>query len=179
VEIICGNKTQGIDEMIKNILKVLLLAGSALLVFSGCSTTAKVIPGGMYESNTGIVTKPSKYSVVETMDKMEASAKAVGAHIFSRVDWQELSKKVNVEIRPNQLLIFGRGKGGPYIIKEAPLAALDIPFKAVAWEDSSGKVWLSYTNGTFIEQRYAIAGAASAAKDIDATIEKITAEALK
>ena len=135
--------------------------------------------GGALGSNGGIVTKPSKYSVRETMDRMEAAAKSVGASIFSRIDWQELSKKVDVQIPPNQLLIFGRGKGGPYIIKEAPLAALDIPFKAVAWEDSKGKVWLSYTNGSYINQRYAISGATAAAKDIDATIEKITAEALK
>lgn len=160
-------------------LKALFIAGIALLLLAGCTTTPKVTQGGAFDTNTGIVTKPSKYSVNETMDRMEASAKSVGAHIFSRVDWQELSKKVNVEIRPNQLLIFGRGKGGPYIIKEAPLAALDIPFKAVAWEDASGKVWLSYTNGTYIDQRYAIGGAAASAKDIDATIEKITTEALK
>jgi uncharacterized protein (DUF302 family) len=172
-------KFKGMIKMLGKIFKILLIAGSALLLFSGCATPAKVTQGGMYESNTGVVTKPSKYSVVETMDKMEASAKAVGAHIFSRVDWQELSKKVNVDIPPNQLLIFGRGKGGPYIIKEAALAALDIPFKAVAWEDSAGKVWLSYTNGTYIKQRYAIDGAATAANDIDATIEKITSEALK
>jgi len=161
--------------------KSLLLFIGALTIqlLAGCATTSTVTPGGVFESNTGIVTKPSNYPVKETMDKMEASAKAVGAHIFSRVDWQEMSKKVNVEIRPNELLIFGRGKGGPYIIKEAPLAALDIPFKAVAWEDANGKVWLSYTNGTYISQRYAIGGAAAAAKDIDATIEKITTEALK
>jgi len=163
-------------------LKSLLVAGAVLLLATGCSSTPKapkVTQGGVFETNTGIVTKPSKYSVSETMDRTEASAKAVGAHIFSRVDWQELSKKVNVEIPPNQLLIFGRGKGGPYIIKEAPLAALDIPFKAVAWQDAEGKVWLSYTNGTFINQRYAIGTAAASAKDIDATIEKITDEALK
>ncbi|MDP1683073.1 MAG: DUF302 domain-containing protein [Burkholderiales bacterium] len=160
-------------------LKALFIAGITLLLLAGCTTTPKVTQGGAFDTNTGIVTKPSKYSVNETMDRMEASAKSVGAHIFSRVDWQELSKKVNVEIRPNQLLIFGRGKGGPYIIKEAPLAALDIPFKAVAWEDSMGKVWLSYTNRTYIDQRYAIGAAAASAKDIDATIEKITAEALK
>ena len=160
-------------------LKTLLIAGATLLLLGGCATTTTVNQGGAFDSNTGIITKPSKYSVIETMDRMEASAKAVGAHIFNRVDWQELSKKVNVTIPPNQLLIFGRGKGGPFIIKEAPLAALDIPFKAVAWEDPSGKVWLSYTNGTYLDQRYAISGAATAAKDIDVTIEKITSEALK
>lgn len=156
-------------------MKTLLVATTTLLL-GGCATVG---PGGMYDSNTGTVTKSSKYSVNETMDKMEASAKGVGAHIFSRVDWQALSKKVDVTIRPNQLLIFGRGKGGPYIIKEAPLAALDIPFKAVAWEDNEGKVWLTYTNGTFISQRFAIGAAEASARDIDATIEKITNEALK
>ncbi len=99
--------------------------------------------------------------------------------VCARVSVPGGKAKVDVQISPNQLLIFGRGKGGPYIIKEAPLAALDIPFKAVAWEDSKGKVWLSYTNGTCINHRYAIGGATAAAKDIDATTEKIAAEALK
>lgn len=160
-------------------MKAMLIGVTAVLLLAGCATTAKVTPGGAFDTNGGIVTKASKYPVSETMDRMEAAAKAVGAHIFSRVDWQALSKKVNVQIPPNQLLIFGRGKGGPFIIKDAPLAALDIPFKAVAWEDSKGKVWLSYTNGTYINQRYALSSAASSVEDIDATIEKITAEALK
>lgn len=160
-------------------MKAMLIGVTAVLLLAGCATTAKVTPGGAFDTNSGIVTKPSKYPVSETMDRMEAAAKAVGAHIFSRVDWQELSKKVNVQMPPNQLLIFGRGKGGPFIIKDAPLAALDIPFKAVAWEDSKGKVWLSYTNGTYINQRYALSSAAASVKDIDETIEKITAEALK
>lgn len=160
-------------------MKALLIGVTAVLMLAGCATTAKVTPGGAFDTNSGIVTKPSKYPVSETMDRMEAAAKAVGAHIFSRVDWQELSKKVNVQMPPNQLLIFGRGKGGPYIIKDAPLASLDIPFKAVAWEDSKGKVWLSYTNGTYINQRYALSSAAASVKDIDEVIEKITAEALK
>ncbi len=160
-------------------MKAMLIGVTAVLLLAGCATTAKVTPGGVFDTNSGIVTKPSKYPVSETMDRREAAAKAVGAHIFSRVDWQELSKKVDVQIPPNQLLIFGRGKGGPYIIKDAPLASLDIPFKAVAWEDSKGKVWLSYTNGTYINQRYALTSAAASVKDIDETIEKITGEALK
>ena len=134
---------------------------------------------GLLDKNAGIVTKPSKYSVTETIDRVEAAAKGVGANIFNRIDYQEMSKKVKVDIRPNQLLIFGRGAGGPYIIKEAPLAGIDIPFKTLAWEDSQGKVWLSYTNGSYIDRRYAVKGAASYVKNIDETIEKIVSEALK
>jgi len=134
---------------------------------------------GLVDKNSGIVTKSSKHSVSETMDRVEAAAKGVGANIFARIDYQEMSKKVKVEIRPNQLLIFARGAGGPYLIKEAPLAGIDIPFKALVWEDSQGKVWLSYTNGSFIDKRYAVKGAASYVKNIDETIEKIVSEALK
>ena len=134
---------------------------------------------GLVDKNAGIVTKPSKYSVKETIDRVEAAAKGVGANIFNRIDYQEMSKKVKVDIRPNQLLIFGRGAGGPYIIKEAPLAGIDIPFKALVWEDSQGKVWVSHTNGSFIDKRYAVKGAASYVKNIDETIEKIVSEALK
>ena len=134
---------------------------------------------GLLDTNAGIVTKASKYSVADSMDRVEAAAKGVGAIIFARIDYQQMSKKVNVDIRPNQLLIFGRGAAGPYIIKEAPLAGIDIPFKALVWEDSQGKVWLSYTNGSFIDQRYAVKGAASYVKTINETIEKIMTEALK
>lgn len=160
-------------------MKLMVIGVTAVLLLAGCATTSKVTQGGAFDTNSGIVTKPSKYPVVETMNRMEAAAKGVGANIFSRVDWQELSKKVNVQIPPNQLLIFGRGAAGPYIIKEAPLAALDIPFKAVAWEDSQGKVWLSYTNGSYIDRRYAVKGAASYVTNVDETIEKIVSEALK
>jgi uncharacterized protein (DUF302 family) len=134
---------------------------------------------GLLDTNAGILTKASKYSVADSMDRVEAAAKSVGASIFARIDYQQMSKKVNVDIRPNQLLIFGRGAGGPYIIKEAPLAGIDLPAKALVWEDSQGKVWVSYTNGSFIDKRYAVKGAASYVKIIDETIEKILTEALK
>jgi uncharacterized protein (DUF302 family) len=113
------------------------------------------------------------------MDRVEAAAKSIGASIFARIDYQQMSKKVNVDIRPNQLLIFGRGAGGPYIIKEAPLAGIDIPFKALVWEDTAGKVWVSYTNGTFLDRRYAVKGAAQYVQNIDQTIEKFISEALQ
>lgn len=134
---------------------------------------------GLLDKDSAVVTQSSKYSVKETIDRVEAAAKGVGANIFNRIDYQEMSKKVNVDIRPNQLIIFGRGAGGPYIIKEAPLAGLDLPFKAIAWEDSQGKVWLSYTNGSYIDKRYAVKGAAKYVANIDDTIAKIMGEALK
>ena len=143
------------------------------------NTSAFGDESGLVDKNAGIVTKLSKYSVKETIDRVEAAARGVGANIFNRIDYQEMSTKVKVDIRPNELIIFGRGAGGPFIIKEAPLAGIDLPFKALAWEDSQGKVWLSYTNGTYIDKRYSVKGAAKFVANIDETIEKIVGEALK
>jgi uncharacterized protein (DUF302 family) len=155
-------------------MNMLLFATAAFVL----SLNAFADESGLLDRNAGIITKPSKYSVSDTMDRVEAAAKSVGANIFARIDYQQMSKKVNVDIRPNQLLIFGRGAGGPYIIKEAPLAGIDVPFKALVWEDSQGKVWVSHTNGSFIDMRYAVKGAASYVKNIDETIERIMNEAL-
>jgi uncharacterized protein (DUF302 family) len=162
-------------EMEATMKKVLGIA--ATLLSLGGTTLAD--ESGLLDKESGFITKPSKYSVQVTIDRVESAAKGVGAFIFNRIDYQDMSKKVKVDIRPNQLIIFGRGAGGPYIIKEAPLAAIDIPFKALAWEDSQGKVWLTYMNGSFIDKRYAVEGAASYVKNIDETIEKIMNEALK
>jgi uncharacterized protein (DUF302 family) len=160
-------------------MRAITIANFAAIALLAASLTAAAQDGGALSSNTGIVTKSSKYPVNETIDRVEAAAKGIGAHIFNRIDYQEMSRKVKVDIRPNQLIIFGRGAGGPHIVNEAPLAGLDMPFKALAWEDAQGKVWVSYTNGSYMDQRYAIKGAASYVKNIDETIGKLITEALR
>ncbi len=116
-----------------------ILFGVAAFVLS-LSTLVFADESGLLDKGAGIITKPSKYSVKETIDRVEAAAKGVGANIFNRIDYQEMSKKVKVDIRPNELIIFGRGTGGPFIIKEAPLAGIDLPFKAIpAWKTRKEK----------------------------------------
>ena len=144
-----------------------------------CSSLAFADDSGLQDKNSGIVTKPSKYSVTETMDRLEAAAKGMGSRIFNRIDYQDMSKKAGEDIRPNQLLVFGRGRGGPLMLKEAPLAGIDMTFKALVWEDSQGKAWLSYTNGSYIDKRYAVKGAADSVKSYDETVEQLIGEALK
>ena len=163
----------------EKVMHAIAIRGFAVITLIAASFAATAQDGGALSGHTGIVTKASNYTVKETIDRVEAAAKGIGAHIFNRIDYQEMSKKVKVDVRPNQLIMFGRGRGGPHIVKEAPLAGLDMPFKALAWEDMQGKVWVSYTNGSYLDQRYAIKGAASYVKNIDETIEKLISEALK
>ena len=89
-------------------MKKLLGIVAAVLSFSALAFADE---SGLLDKSAGIVTKSSKYSVKETIDRVEAAAKGVGANIFNRIDYQEMSKKVKVDIRPNELIIFGRGAG--------------------------------------------------------------------
>jgi uncharacterized protein (DUF302 family) len=133
-----------------------------------------------FGADEGIVSKESKYSVNETMDRLEAVAKSQGMTIFARIDFSALGKKnLDLEMPPNQLLIWGKGRGGPNVISAAPLAALDFPLRSVAWQDSDGKVWLSYSTAEHIKQRYSVEGKDKVFEKIKDTLESITSEALK
>jgi uncharacterized protein (DUF302 family) len=81
-------------------------------------------------ADNGLVTVPSKYSVAETIDRFEAAAKAEKFQIFTRVDFQPLAAANGGNVRPNQLLIFGRGGVLPPLLPSTPMVAIDLPFKA-------------------------------------------------
>ena len=109
-------------------------------------------------ADNGLVTVPSKYSVAETIDRFEAAAKAEKFQIFTRVDFQPLAAANGGNVRPNQLLIFGRGGVLPPLLPSTPVVAIDLPLKALAWEDANGKVWLTYNSGEYLKDRHAISG---------------------
>ena len=109
-------------------------------------------------ADNGLVTVSSKYSVPETIDRFEAAAKAEKFQIFARVDFQPLAAANGGNVRPNQLLIFGRGGVLPPLLPSTPVVAIDLPLKALAWEDANGKVWLTYNTGEYLKGRHAISG---------------------
>jgi len=104
----------------------------------------------------GIVDLPSRYSVPETLDRLEAILKEKGLTIFGRVDHGGEAKKVGLEMRPAQLLIFGSPKAGTPLMVATPRLAIDLPLKALAWQDAQGKVWLSYNSPEYLQQRHSI-----------------------
>jgi uncharacterized protein (DUF302 family) len=106
--------------------------------------------------SSGITAKPSKYSVAETIDRLEKIAKAKGITIFARIDHAGEAEKAGLKMRPTQLLIMGNPKAGTPVMIAAPSAALDLPLKALAWEDASGKVWLGFNSAEYLKQRHSI-----------------------
>jgi uncharacterized protein (DUF302 family) len=104
----------------------------------------------------GIVSRPSRHSVPETLDRLEAVVKAKGVTVFARIDHSGEARKVGLAMRPTQLLIFGNPKAGTALMNAAPSVAIDLPLKALAWEDESGQVWLSFNSPAYLQRRHGL-----------------------
>src|SRR5580698_10855118 len=102
----------------------------------------------------GIVSKPSKYSVPETLHRLETILTSKGIQVFALVNHSGEAEKVGLSMPPTQLLIFGSPKGGTPIMLAEPLSAIDLPLKALAWQDAAGKVWLSYNDPEYLHHRF-------------------------
>ena len=130
-------------------------------------------------ADSGLVTKPSKYTVQETIDRFEAAIKSKAAGgwvIFNRIDHAAAAKSAGLEMRPRTVIIFGNPKAGtPPITKSATLA-IDLPMKALVWQDDQDKVWLTYNSSEYgakqIYPRHGLTVPDDAAK----TLEKFLAD---
>ena len=140
-------------------MRAITIANFAAIALLVASLTTAAQDGGASSSNTGIVTKTSKYPVAETIDRLEAAVKSAdGIQIFARIDFQALAATQGGKVRPGQLLIFGGGRLAQPFLSAAPIAAIDLPMKVLAWEDETGKVWVSYNTGEYLKDRHAIKG---------------------
>ena len=92
----------------------------------------------------GIIDVSSRYSVTETLARLQAILKEKGISVFALIDQSGEAEKAGLTMRPTQLLIFGSPKAGTPLMVAAPRLAIDLPLKALAWQDEHGQVWLSY-----------------------------------
>ena len=104
----------------------------------------------------GLVTVASNAGVKQTIDRLEAVLKTGGATIFARVDHAAGAVAVNMPLRPTELLIFGNPKGGTPLMQAQQTMGIDLPLKALAWEDATGKVWLSYNDPAWLAARHGV-----------------------
>lgn len=106
----------------------------------------------------GLVTVKSAHSVQQTGDRLETALKGKGMTVFTRIDHAQGAKKVGKELRPTQLVVFGNPKAGTPLMLCAQSVAIDLPQKALIWEDKDGGVWLSYNDPQYLVKRHAISG---------------------
>ncbi len=106
--------------------------------------------------NKGIVDTPSSHSVDQTVSRLEDLLRSRGVTLFALVDHSGEAEKVGMKMRPTKLLIFGSPKAGTPLMLAAPSVALDLPLKVLVWEDSGGKVWVSYNSPEYLKERHGL-----------------------
>src|SRR6266852_2584935 len=104
----------------------------------------------------GLLQVASKYSVEETVKRLESVLTERGVQVFAVIDHSGEAGKVGMKMRPTKLLIFGNPKGGTPLMVAAPSLAIDLPLKALVSEDESGKVWVSYNSPEYLQQRHGV-----------------------
>jgi uncharacterized protein (DUF302 family)/uncharacterized membrane protein YidH (DUF202 family) len=110
----------------------------------------------MPNSDNGIVTIPSRQSVDQTVEKLEAMLRAKGIAVFALVDHSGEAAKVRMKMPPTKVLIFGNPKAGTPLMLAAPSLAIDLPLKILVWEDGQSKVWISYNTPEYLQKRHGV-----------------------
>jgi uncharacterized protein (DUF302 family) len=126
---------------------VVFIVGFALRASAG---------GKSIEKKNGIVDIPSNHSVDQTVERLKDILQSKGVTLFAVIDHSEEAERVGMKMPPTKLLIFGNPKGGTPLMLAAPSAAIDLPLKILVWEDSRGKVWLSYNSPEYLQERHGL-----------------------
>ncbi len=113
---------------------------------------------GSVNAADGMVVLKSSHSVSATLDKLEAILNDKGMKIFTRVPHAEGAANAGLELRPTELLLFGNPKIGTPLMNCAQSIAIDLPQKALAWEDENGQTWLAYNDPAWLKSRHAAEG---------------------
>jgi uncharacterized protein (DUF302 family) len=112
-------------------------------------------------ADDGLITIASSFSVRETVERLVSFATSHGLMVFARIDHADGAAKVGLPLRPSELVIFGHAKGGTPLMQDRQTAGIDLPIKALAWQDADGKVWLTCNDMAWIAKRHGL-GPASA-----------------
>jgi uncharacterized protein (DUF302 family) len=104
--------------------------------------------------STGLVRIESRHSTPITAQRLEALLNDAGVRIFARIDFSADAKAAGLEMHPEILLLFGNPKAGTPLMIEQPSVGIDLPLKALLWEDVDGRSWLAYNDPSYIVRRH-------------------------
>jgi uncharacterized protein (DUF302 family) len=104
----------------------------------------------------GLVTIKSNHDVLATANRLESALQEKGVTVFARIDHAAGAQQVNQTLPPTVLIIFGSPAMGTPMIQRSRSIGIDLPLKALIWEDSAGQVWLSYNAPEYLARRHGI-----------------------
>lgn len=125
-----------------------------------------------------LIKKQSAHSVSETIDRLASAVEGAGAKVFARIDHAAGATSVGMELRPTQVLIFGNPKLGTPALQASQTSGLDLPMRAVAYEDAKGQVFLAYHQPSKLSEDHAIPADAQVLKKMTGALDKLTSKAI-
>lgn len=102
----------------------------------------------------GLITIQSGYSVKETVDRIASIVQSKGLTVFARIDHADNALKQGLQLRPTELIIFGNPHAGTVLMQDKQTSGIDLPVKALAWQDEAGKIWLTYNDTIWVADRH-------------------------
>jgi uncharacterized protein (DUF302 family) len=121
----------------------------------------------------GLTTIKSSHAPGETMERLEAAVKAKGLTVFARIDHAGGASAAGLSLRPTELLIFGNAKGGTPLMQSVQTIGIDLPLKALVWQDASGETWLSWNDPAWLAARHGLSGMETVAGKLAALLEDL------
>jgi uncharacterized protein (DUF302 family) len=121
----------------------------------------------------GLTTIKSSHGPQETMNRLDAAVKAKGMTVFARIDHSVGASAVGLSLNPTEVLIFGNAKGGTPLMQSAQTIGIDLPLKALVWQDASGDTWLSYNDPAWLAKRHGLDGTEAPIGNLTATLDAV------
>jgi uncharacterized protein (DUF302 family) len=125
----------------------------------------------------GLLSIRSRFGPKETMDRLEAQVRAQGIKVFARIDHATGAAEAGLELRPTQLIIFGNARGGTPLMQSVQTVGIDLPLKALVWEDASGTTWLSYNEPSWIAHRHGVTNVEPVVSKMSAALSAMSRKA--
>jgi uncharacterized protein (DUF302 family) len=138
-----------------------------------------LILAGTASAADGLVEVKSAHSVKETITRFETTAKERGLIIFARIDHAAGAQKIGKTLRSTELLIFGNPQGGTPLMECAQTTGIDLPLKALAWEDAAGQVWLGYNDPQYLAARHGAKDCGPVAANLRKALDGLAGVAVK
>jgi len=111
----------------------------------------------------GMTIVESRYGPAETGDRLTAAVAAHGMGLMARIDHAGGAASVGLELRPTEVFLFGNPRGGTPLMQAAQTIGIDLPLKALVWQDAAGRTWLGYNRPNWIVARHGVSDQATSA----------------
>ena len=142
-----------------------------------CAIAALFFLAPIAFADNGVISVSSSYDVKTTADRLVQSLTTKGMTVFTRIDHAAGAAKVGKTLRPTELVVFGNPKVGTPLMQCDRGSAIDLPQKALVWEDDDGQVWLSYNDPNYLAQRHDLSKCGEVVKKIDKALGNFAAMA--